>query len=171
MPEWQTHPRSLQATHPVHPKKLMDPRYFEDYAVGEVIDAAGFTLTEAEIIHFALTYDPQSFHTNVAAARESIYGGLIASGWQVAVLAFKMLVHAGLVGSASQGSPGLENLRWIKPVRPGDTLYPHSKVVEMRPSASKPDRGLVRVESWVENQNSETVCSFVSTQIVRRRKA
>jgi acyl dehydratase len=147
----------------------MSPRYFEDYTVGEIVRASGVTLTEAEIIHFALTYDPQPFHTNTVAAKESIYGGLIASGWQVAVLAFKLLVQAGLVGSASQGSPGLDNLRWLKPVRPGDTIHPRSKVVEMRPSASKPERGLVRVESWVENQDGETVCSFVSTQIVRRR--
>jgi len=148
----------------------MEPRYLEDYTVGEIIRAGGVTLTEAEIIHFALTYDPQPFHTNIVAAQESIYGGLIASGWQVAVLAFKMLVQAGLVGAASQGSPGLENLRWIKPVRPGDTLYPFSKVAEVRPSKSKPDRGLVRMESWVENQRGETVCSFVSTQLVRRRE-
>jgi len=149
----------------------MNPRYFEDYSVGEVVRAPGFTLTESEIIHFALLYDPQPFHTNVPAASESIYGGLIASGWQVAILAFKMLIQAGLLGTASLGSPGIEELRWLKPVRPGDTLYPTAKIVEARPSRSKPDRGVVRVEWWVENQRKEVVSTLISTQLVRRRPA
>jgi acyl dehydratase len=149
----------------------MNPRYYEDYTVGEVINAPGFTLSEAEILHFALTYDPQPFHMDVLKAKESIYGGLIASGWQVALLAFRMILQSGLVGSASLGSPGLENLRWLKPVRPGDTLYAHAKVTEARPSNSKPDRGLVRVEWWVENQAGETVTTLVTTQLVRRRPA
>jgi acyl dehydratase len=149
----------------------MNARYLEDYAVGEEVRANGVTLTESEIIHFALAYDPQPFHTNVLAAQESIYSGLIASGWQVALLSFKMLVHAGLVGSASLGSPGLESLRWIKPVYAGDTIYPCARITETRPSKSKPDRGLVRIEWWVENQKQEVVSTFVSTQLVRRRPA
>ncbi len=149
----------------------MNPRYLEDYTVGEVVRAQGFTLTEAEIIHFALTYDPQPIHTNVQAASEGSYGGLIASGWQGVVLAFRMLVQAGLVGTASLGSPGIEQLRWLKPVRPGDTLYPFAKIVETRPSRSKPDRGVVKVEWWVENQRKEVVTTLVSTQLVRRRPA
>lgn len=149
----------------------MNPRYLEDYTVGEVVRATGVTLTEAEIIHFALTYDPQPFHTDTVAAKESIYGGLIASGWQVAVVAFKMLVQAGLVGPGSLGSPGIEQLRWIKPVRPGDTITACAKIAEARPSQSKPDRGVVKVEWWVENQRQEIVSTFVSTQLVRRRSA
>ena len=149
----------------------MNPRYLEDYKVGEIVRTAGFTLTESEIIHFALTHDPQPFHMDVQAARESIYGGLIASGWQVATLAFRMLVQSGFVGSASLGSPGIDQLRWLKPVRPGDTLYANAKVVEARPSQSKPERGVVRVEWWVENQNGETVTTLTSTQLVRRKPA
>jgi acyl dehydratase len=149
----------------------MNPRYYEDYTVGEVVEAPGFTLTEAEILHFALAYDPQPFHLDVEKAKESIYGGLIASGWQVAVLGFRMMVQAGLVGPASLGSPGIERLRWLKPVRPGDTLYPGAKITAARLSASKPDRGLVTVEWWVKNQTGETVCTLVSTQLVRRRPA
>jgi acyl dehydratase len=147
----------------------MNPRYYEDYTVGDVLEAPGITLTEAEIIHFALTYDPQPFHLDAVKAKESIYGGLIASGWQVALLGFRLIVQAGLVGSASLGSPGIERLRWLKPVRPGDTLYPGAKIVAARLSNSKPDRGLVTVESWVKNQAGETVCTLVSTQLVRRR--
>ena len=149
----------------------MNPRYLEDYPVGEVVRATGVTLTEAEIIHFALTYDPQPFHVDTLAAQESIYGGLIASGWQVALLAFKMLVQAGLVGPGSLGSPGIDQLRWIKPVRPGDTIYACAKIAEARPSESKPDRGVVRVDWWVENQRRETVATFSSIQLVRRRPA
>jgi len=149
----------------------MNPRYLEDYTVGELLRAPGFTLTESEIIHFALLYDPQPFHTDVLAAQESIYGGLIASGWHVAVLAFRMLIQAGIVGTASLGSPGIEQLRWLIPVRPGDTLYPCAKIVEARPSRSKPDRGVVKVEWWVENQRKEVVTTLVSTQLVRRRPA
>lgn len=147
----------------------MNPRYLEDYTVGELIRAPGFTLTESEIIHFALLYDPQPIHTDLLAAKEGMYGGLIASGWQGVVLAFRMLIQAGFIGSASLGSPGIEQLRWLKPVRPGDTLYPCAKIVETRPSRSKPDRGVVRVEWWVENQHKEVVTTLVSTQLVRRR--
>lgn len=149
----------------------MNPRYFEDYRVGDVVDAPGFTLTEAEIVHFALEYDPQPFHMDAVKAKDSIYGSLIASGWQVAILAFRMILQTGFVGSASLGSPGIEQLLWLKPVRPGDTLYAHAKVAEARPSKSKPDRGLVRVEWWVENQTGVTVTTLVSTQLVRRRPA
>lgn len=149
----------------------MNPRYYEDYTVGEVVEAPSFTLTESEILHFALTYDPQPFHMDVLKAKESIYGGLIASGWQVVVLAFRLLVQSGLIGSASLGSPGIEQLRWLKPVRPGDTLYPAARIVAARVSNSKPERGLVNVEWWVKNQGGETVCTLLSTQIVRRRSA
>jgi acyl dehydratase len=147
----------------------MNARYYEDYTVGEEFRAPGVTLTEAEIIHFALTYDPQPFHVDVLAAKENIYGGLIASGWHVAVVAFRMLVQAGMVGSASLGSPGLDELRWVKPVRPGDTIYPCARITEARVSASKPDRGIVKAKWWVENQRKETVATIISTQLVRRR--
>jgi acyl dehydratase len=159
----------ISSTSGIHLRQSMNPRFYEDYAVGELVEATGVTLTEAELIHFALAYDPQPFHTDTLAAKESIYGGLIASGWQVAVVAFKMLVQAGLVGTASLGSPGIEQLRWLKPVRPGDTIYARAKITAARLSQSKPDRGLVTIEWWVENQHREIVSTFVSTQLVRRR--
>ena len=147
----------------------MNPRYFEDYTVGEVVNADGFTLTEAEIIHFALTYDPQPFHMDVQKAKESIYGGLIASGWQGALIGFRMLLNAGLLGEGSLGSPGIDQVRWLKPVRPGDTLYAHAKVVDKRVSQSKPERGVVHLDWWIDNQTGETVTTMKSIQLVRRR--
>jgi acyl dehydratase len=144
-------------------------RFFEDYRPGEVICAGGVTLTEAEIVHFALQHDPQPIHLDRLAAERSIYGGLIASGFQVVTMGFRMLIQAGLLGESSMGSPGIEELRWLRPVRPGDTLYAEAEITDTRPSASKPDRGVVQVAYRILNQHREVVTTFRSTQFVRRR--
>jgi acyl dehydratase len=146
-------------------------RYLEDYAQGEVIRGGGITITDGDIIDFALRYDPQPFHLDGRAAARSIYGGLIASGWQVGALGFRSLVQQGLLGRGSLGSPGLDEIRWLKPVRPGDTLYGVAEILEVRPSRSRPDRGIVRVAYRVENQAGETVMSFIGNQLVARRPA
>jgi len=146
-------------------------RYYEDYETGEVINAAGVTVTESDILDFAFRYDPQPFHLDKETATKSIYGGLIASGWQTGALGFRMLMQAGLLGKGSMGSPGLDELRWYKPTRPGDTLYAKARVEEMRASASKPDRGIVKLKYWVENQKGETVMSFYGNQLVAKRPA
>ncbi|MCI0546465.1 MAG: MaoC family dehydratase [Candidatus Rokubacteria bacterium] len=147
----------------------MAARYFEDYRVGEVVRAAAVTITESHIIRYAREYDPQPIHVDREAARRSIYGGLIASGWQVGALGFSMLVQAGLLGETSLGSPGIDELRWRAPVRPGDTLHAEAEILERRPSASKPDRGLVTVAYRIRNQAGEVVMSFRALQLVRRR--
>jgi acyl dehydratase len=147
----------------------MVERYYEDYTKGEVVRGPGFTLTEDAIIDWAVKYDPQPIHMDKLAAEKSIYGGLIASGWQVGSLSFRLLMQAGLVGEASLGAPGLDEVRWLLPVRPGDTIYPEAQVMEMRVSASKPDRGLVSMAYRVNNQRGETVMTLRSVQIVRRR--
>jgi acyl dehydratase len=147
----------------------MIERYYEDYTMGEVVRAPGFTLTEGAITDWALRYDPQSIHLDKPAAEKSIYGGLIASGWQVGSISFRLLVQAGLLGEASLGSPGVDELRWPRPVRPGDTIYPVAEVAAMRVSASKPDRGLVTIAYRVQNQRGETVFTMRAIQIVRRR--
>ncbi|MCW5749729.1 MAG: MaoC family dehydratase [Alphaproteobacteria bacterium] len=147
----------------------MPERFYEDYSVGELIKADGVTLSEADILDFAFRYDPQPFHLDKEAAAKSIYGGLIASGWQVGAVTFRMLVQAGVLGRGSMGSPGVDELRWAKPVRPGDTLYAEAEVTDMRPSQSKPDRGLVFITYRVRNQLGELVMSFRSTQLIRRR--
>ena len=146
-------------------------RWFEDYTTGEIIKADGVTISEAEILSFAFTYDPQPFHLDKIAAEQSPYKGLIASGWQTGLLGFRMLLNANLLGKGSMGSPGLDELRWYKPVRPGDTLYGRAEILETRVSASKPDRGIVRMKYWIENQKAETVMSFFGTQMVLKKPA
>lgn len=149
----------------------MPDRYFEDYEVGEVIRAEGVTISEAEILSFAFTYDPQPFHLDKLAAERSPYKGLIASGWQTGLLGFRMLLQAGLLGKGSMGSPGLDEIRWSMPVRPGDTLFARASIEDRRESASKPDRGIVKMKYWIENQKGETVMSFFGTQMVLKRPA
>jgi acyl dehydratase len=144
-------------------------RYYEDYETGEIIAADGVTISEANILDFAFQYDPQPFHIDRQAAEGSIYGGLIASGWQTGLLGFRMLLQAGLLGKGSMGSPGLDELRWYLPVRPGDTLYGKASIEAKRESQSKPDRGIVKMKYWIENQKGETVMSFFGSQLVRKR--
>jgi len=143
--------------------------HFEDYTVGLVFRAPGVTVTEAEIIDFAFRYDPQPIHTDKVAAEKSIYGGLISSGMLTMGLGLRMLLQAGFMGRASAGSPGLDEIRFHKPARPGDTLYASAEVTDARPS-SKPERGVLRVAFRVENQRGELVTNWAATQIVMRRE-
>jgi len=146
-------------------------RYLEDYQAGEVVVAPGVTVTESDILDFAFRYDPQPFHLDREAAGRSHFGGLIASGWQTGALGFRMLMQAGLLGKGSMGSPGLDEMRWFRPTRPGDTLYAKAEILDVRPSASKPDRGVVKMKYWVENQKGEMLMSFFGTQLVLKRPA
>src|SRR5678816_213891 len=114
---------------------------FEDFHAGMVIEHPGPTLTLEDILEFARRYDPQPFHTDEEAAKRSIYGGLIASGWQTTSLTTRMMCDSYLLDAASLGSPGMRELSWLAPVRPGDTLRLRMTVLETRPSRSKPDRG------------------------------
>jgi len=147
----------------------MGERYYEDYAVGEVVRGHPVTLTESAIIDFAFRYDPQPFHLSLPGGEASSYGGLIASGWQTVAVSFRMLAQAGLVGAASLGSFGVDALRWHRPVRPGDSLFAVATVTEMRVSGSKPDRGHVTIAYSTLNQRGEEVLSMSAVQIVRRR--
>lgn len=149
----------------------MQGLFFEDYAVGQVIRTPGATLTEAQIVEFALHYDPQPFHLDKGAAEESIYGGLIASGWQIGSLAFRLVTMTNILAGTSLGSPGLDEIRWLKPVRPGDTIRVELTVRETRPSRSKPDRGIVVLDYAVKNQKDETVMTLTALQLTRRRPA
>ncbi len=147
----------------------MIERAYEDYTRGEVVRTPGFTVTEEAILDWARTYDPQPIHMDKLAAERSIYGGLIASGWQVCSISFGLLIQAGLLGEASLGAPGVDDLRWLLPVRPGDTIYPEAEVMGLRVSASKPDRGLVTLAYRVKNQRGETVLTMRAVQMIRRR--
>ncbi len=135
----------------------VENRYFEDYVAGSVHEFGPITVEEAEIIEFARRYDPQVFHTDPEAAKHTMYGGLIASGWHTAGLMMRLLVDHYLSHVASLGSPGVDELRWLRPVRPGDELSVRVTVVETRRSNSKPDRGIIRPFVEVINQNGEVV--------------
>jgi acyl dehydratase len=143
--------------------------YFEDYAVGDVFRSAGYTLTEAAILDFALAYDPQPFHIDKGAAERSHFGGLIASGWQIGVISFRLLVDAGLLRGGSMGAPGLDNVRWLRPVRAGDTIHAEATVLEARPSTSRADRGYVTIDFRVFNQHEEVVMTYRCPEIIARR--
>ena len=135
------------------PKKY----YWEDFAVGTVREFGGMTLEKADIVRFARDWDPQPFHVDEEAAKRSPYGGLIASGWQTCAAAMRMCCDAYLLDAASVGSPGVENVRWVKPVRPGDTLKVRLEVLEARPLKSKPGVGLVKNRWQLFNQDGEEV--------------
>ena len=145
--------------------------WFEDFPVGMAVEIAGPTLTRESILEYARRYDPQPFHTDEAAAKASIYGGLIASGWQTVSLVMRMICDAYLLEAASLGSPGVNEVRWLKPVRPGDTIKLRMTVLESKPSTSKPDRGTVLHRWEVFNQKDELVLAMEGYGMFRRRTA
>ena len=144
-------------------------RYFEDFAPGDRFESRPLTVSEALIVEFGRVYDPQVFHTDAEAAKTTIYGGLIASGLQTIALTFKLFLETGTIAASSLGSPGLDEVRWKAPVRPGDTLRVVADVLETRPSASKADRGIVRVRYTTMNQHGDAVMTMIGHQLVRRR--
>jgi acyl dehydratase len=144
-------------------------RYFEDYTPGSVSEYGSLTVEEADIIDFAKRYDPQEFHIDAEAAARGPFGGLIASGWHTCAMVMRILVDQYLSKESSLGSPGIDELRWLRPVRPRDTLWIRVAVLEARPSQSKPDRGLVRTSIEVLNQNEEVVMSLKAMNLIRRR--
>ena len=148
----------------------MPDLYFEDIEPGEVYELGTRTVTESEIVAFAREWDPQPFHTDPEAAKGSVFGGLIASGWHTGSMWMRMYVDT-MLGSAARGSPGIEELRWLAPVRPGDTLSGRLTVLEARPSATKPDRGTIRIRGEMVNQDGVTVMSMTSRGHFGRRPA
>ena len=147
----------------------MGTLYFEDFRVGDRFESPGMTVTEGQIIDFAMHFDPQLFHVDVEAAKTTLYGGLIASGIHTIALTFRLFLMTGALNAAnSLGSPGFDELRWLKPVRPGDTLRAVGEVLESRPSKTA-ERGIVRFRYSALNQKNETVFTVIGNQIVRRR--
>lgn len=144
-------------------------RYFDDFSPGDRFVSKGVTFTEADIISFALRYDPQPFHIDVEAAAQSPYGGLIASGFHTLSQSFRMMLQEGVFSESSMGSPGMDELRWLAPVRPGDTLRMEGEVAEVRPSSSKPDRGILKMDYRAVNQRGETVMTLKVMHLLRRR--
>jgi acyl dehydratase len=144
-------------------------RWYEDYEVGEAFISNGKTLTETEIIDFAFRYDPQPFHIDSQAAAGHMYGGLIASGWHVVSVAFRLFMDTRPWGDAGLGSPGCDELRWIAPVRPGDTIRTEVIITDMRESRSQADRGLLMLDWAILNQEGNTVMTMKSVQLTRRK--
>ncbi len=150
-------------------KTVPRDRYFEDYAEGSVHEFGYIAVDEGEMIAFARRFDPQPFHTDPEAARLSVFGGLIASGWFTAGLLMRALVDNYVSRVASLGSPGADELRWLKPVRPGDILSVRVTVLKTQRLRSKPDRGFVRTSAEVFNQNGDAVMTMRSGGFVLRR--
>jgi acyl dehydratase len=144
-------------------------RHFEDFTPGTTFRTSSVTLTEDEIVAFAREHDPQSFHTDPEAARTSPYGGLIASGFQTMLVAFRLSLAEGGWADASMGSPGMDALRWVKPVRPGDSLHVEAEVASSTPSRSRPDRGFTVIDYAVKDAKGDTVMTYRTTHILRRR--
>jgi acyl dehydratase len=146
-------------------------RYFEDYHVGMVDEFGEVTVTAEDIVEFARRYDPQDMHIDPVSAAKGPFGGLIASGWHTAALVMRLVVANYLSKVATLPSPGIDELRWVRPVRPGDRLRVRTTVVEANRSRTKPDRGMVRSRVEVLNQNDEIVMSFRPMNLLRCRGA
>ncbi len=144
--------------------------YWEDFPVGDTMEMGSHTFTEAEIIAFARQFDPQPFHVDHDAAARSMYGGIIASGWHTASICHRLLVDSLLSKSVSLGSPGLDELRWLLPVRPEDVLSARVEVLSLTPSRSKPDRGAIKFRLEVRNQKGEVVMTELATALFSRRQ-
>jgi len=144
-------------------------RYWDDIKEGEVVELGSRTLDKERMVAFAREFDPQPFHTDEKAAEASIWGGLIASGWLTGSVLMRLFYDGFLKDTASMGSPGIDELRWLKPVRPGDTLSARLTVLETAASRSKPDRGIVHSLMEVLNQHGEIVMTTKGVNFFRRR--
>jgi acyl dehydratase len=144
-------------------------RYFEDYVPGFTVDCGSFAMNEADIIAFAKEYDPQPFHVDPVAAKEGPYGGLIASGWHTTNMMMRQLVEYFVSPESSLGAAGIDEIRWPKPVRPGDTLHVRATVLEARRSSSKPDRGIVKSLAEVTNQDGDLVMKLTAINFILLR--
>jgi acyl dehydratase len=143
--------------------------HWEDFAPGWQHESPPRTLTASEIVAFAREFDPQTYHTDEEAAKASPFGGLIASGWHTCSIAMRLMCDGYLLRTSCIGSPGLDGLRWLKPVRPGDTLRLRATALEQTPSQKDPTRGTVSFRWDVLNQRDEVVCSMTGRQHYRRR--
>jgi acyl dehydratase len=153
---------------------MMDPesgRYFEDYIVGVEQEVGSVGISEADIIEFANKYDPQDFHTDPEKAATGPFGGLVASGWHTIAVVMRLLVDRYLDSASSLGSPGIDELRWLAPVRPGDVLTVRAEVSDKRRSNSRPDRGLIRTSVEVRNQDGVPVMTMKALLLVACREA
>jgi acyl dehydratase len=145
--------------------------YWEDFTAGQTDEIGRHTFSEQEMIEFARQFDPQPFHTDPEAAKQSFFGGLIASGWHTCAIAMRLMVQKYIGQAASAGSPGVDNIRWRAPVRPGDTITYRRVIVASRPSQSKLDLGLLQTRTEALNQRGEIVMTMEGWGLFRRRPA
>jgi len=146
-----------------------ESRYFEDYTPGQVYEFGAIAVSEGDIVNFARQFDPQDFHVDPEKAKTSQFGGLVASGWHTLSLTMRLYVDHYLSHVASMASPGVNDIRWPNPVRPGDTLKIRVTILEARPSRSKPDRGIVWARVETKNQKDDLVLSMVAMSIIGQR--
>ena len=149
----------------------MTDRYLEDFAVGQTFGSGSLKIDEDRIKVFATEFDPQPFHIDENTARETPFGGLAASGWHTAALTMRLLVESELKPAGGIIGAGLDELRWPRPVRPGDELHVQGEILEVRPSKSRPRQGVIRVRATTLNQNGDAVQVFIGSVIVPRRPA
>ena len=147
----------------------MSERYLDDFAVGQTFGSGRIVIDEARIKTFAAEFDPQPFHLDVDAAHKSFFGGLAASGWHTAAISMRLLVESELKPAGGIIGAGFDEFRWPRPVRPGDELRFESEVLEVRPSKSRPEQGMIKVRTTTLNQNGEAVQIFVGNLVVPRR--
>jgi acyl dehydratase len=146
-------------------------QYFEDYLVGQVFNSGRLRVDREAIVAFAREFDPQPYHLDEEAARNSIFGELVASGWHTAALTMRLLVESEFRPAGGILGIGLDELRWPRPVRPGDELHVTTEVLDVQPSKSRSDRGMIRVRNTTFNHNDEAVQIFIPKIIVPRRPA
>ena len=147
----------------------MTDLYLDDLAPGQEYALGSRSLDQDAIVAFAAEYDPQPFHVDTTAAAQSIYGGLIASGWQTCAIYMRLVYEGFLYRVHGMGSPGVDELRWLAPVRPGDTLTGMLRIESVRPSQSKPDRGIIMTTGELRNQHGEPVLTLKAPLLVHRR--
>jgi acyl dehydratase len=149
----------------------MAMHYLEDFAAGQKYTTGTLTVTSEEIKAFATQFDPQPFHLDEAAAKDSFFGGLAASGWHTAALTMRLIVGGDLKPAGGTIGAGFDDFRWLRPVRPGDTLRAESEILEVRESKSRPAQGLVKVKTTTYNQDGDPVQVYVVNMVVLRRSA
>lgn len=143
--------------------------YFEDFKVDEIFEIGSKKVTKAEIITFAEAFDPQPFHISEAKARDSIFGGLVASGWHTCAIFMRLYVDNFLTKTISLGSPGVKHIRWLKPVFPNDTISGRVTILEMKPSSNRPGVGSIKIKSEMLNQSGEVVMQLEGTGLFGKR--
>lgn len=147
----------------------MTGRYLEDFAIGQTFRSGRLEIAKDRIKAFAAEFDPQLFHLDEEAARDTIFGGLAASGWHTAAVTMRLLVESDLRPAGGIVGAGFDEFRWVRPVRPGDELHVESEILEVRPSKSRPDQGIIKVRTTTLNQNDEAVQILIGNLVVPRR--